>query len=440
MKKILLAIVVIIFLLAGAAFYSIIYTPLPLKLIESALKANGVQISGMTGSLNSGMSIETLEFKNADLELNLKNARFQYAGLSRLMAGELLIEDVNLDQGTVKILKTMQGRAQGSGSSGATSGGRGPIFFKTLRVKMVNISNVSVYSSAVPSRPFVLDRMMLQELVVNQKGVKAERFMVNSGSYDLDVPALEGKAGSFHLSAPIQGKLKAAALTWLKQDVPFTVVTAYSPAGLDLQFQTFDGKLTITHKPTVMLLAELKDFNPQDHLVTDLPFSAMNVKLEIQQFEAILFGTVPVSGSFKAYDALFQITQITPPAPGQPNLKLGVMATSSFTRPHGTQNERFEIDFKPNLMGIATGAVSHDPWLRLDSNFGLPPAPTLARLHYQKAYEELDDLQKAQLDKEAALFAAGPGIQPLLKLKADKPKKGAKGVKSSAKPHAKKKK
>lgn len=423
LKKIILAALGLVVVFVGVVSYLVFFTSVPFKMIESGLRSSGVQITNLQGSLNSGMSVDALELKNANMDLALKNARFKYSGFMGILRGELSISEINLDQMKLHLKSTSsQPEAQTQTQQpGAQALAKAQKPWKgSVRIQLANIKNVEITSDQplVPAVKF--DLMNVTDFVANAEGIKLQRAVLKSSLIDLSVPALEYAVGGLKIQGEIAGMLKPTLVQELRAELPLALKADRGPNGWSVQLMAAQGKLRLVHQPDVFLGFESANFTPSELFQTHFPLSKMSVKGKAGDLLSAMAGQLQWQGEFYLGEALFAFSE--PPAAGSEVGPQGAVAKFERTP------ERFEIRVKPTGVqpaALKTGAAV----LVLDSNRGKPVADTLAHLRFQKALNELTPEERNLVDRDAPYFEAGAGLEPLLK----EPKKQTKSKPSSKK-------
>lgn len=417
-KKIILAALGLLVVITGVAAYLVFFTAFPFKMIESGLRASGVQITNLQGSLNAGMSIDALEVKNEKMDLALKNARFSYSGFMDLFRGEFNISEINLDQMKLHLKSaSMQGQAGTQPQPGTQAAGEQKPWKGSLRIQVANIKNVEITSDQPMVPAIKFDLMNVTEFVASAAGVKLQRASLKSSLIDVSVPPIELASGAFKLQGEIKGMLKPTLIQELKAELPLALKAEKGPTGWSVQLVAADGKLRIVHQPGVFLGVETANFTPNEIFQTGFPLSKMSVKGRAGDLLSAMSGQLSWEGEFYLGESLFAFPEAAPEqSPAGPS--------ASFER----APERFEIRVKPTGIqpaALKTGAAV----LILDSNRGKPVPETLAHLRFQKALAQLTPEERNLVDRDAPYFEPGAGLQPLLQ----EPKKQTKSKSSSKK-------
>jgi hypothetical protein len=428
-KKILLAALGLLVVITGVAAYLLFFTAFPFKMIESGLKASGVQITNLQGSLNSGMSIDALEVKNEKMDLALKNARFSYSGFTDLFRGEFNISEINLDQMKLHLKSAaLQGQA-GAGSTqqpGAEPAAAQKPWKGSIRIQVANIKNVEITSDQPMVPAIKFDLMNVTEFVASAAGMKLQRAVLKSSLMDMSVPPIEFAAGAFKLQGEIKGMLKPTLIQELKAELPLALKADKGPAGWSVQLVAADGKLRLVHQPGVFLGVETANFTPNEIFQTGFPLSKMSVKGKAGDLFSAMGGQLKWEGEFYLGESLFVFPEIPAAAEGQ--LTTPGQSPAGPSANFDRAPERFEIRVKPT--GIQPAALkTGTAVLVLDSNRGKPVADTLAHLRFQKPLAQLSPEERNLVDRDAPYFEAGAGLQPLLQ----EPKKQTKSKPSSKK-------
>ena len=428
-KKILLAGLGLLVVITGVAAYLVFFTAFPFKMIESGLKASGVQITNLQGSLNSGMSIDTLEVKNDKMDLALKNARFSYSGFTDLFMGELNIAEINLDQMKLHLKSAaLQGQAgAGSPQPGAQAAPAQKPWKGSLRIQVANIKNVEITSDQPMVPAIKFDLMNVTEFVASAAGVKLQRAILKSSLIDLSVPPIEAGSGAFKLQGEIKGMLKPTLIQELKAELPLALKADKGPAGWSVQLVAADGKIRLVHQPGVFLGLETANFTPSEIFQTGFPLSKMSVKGKAGDLFSAMGGQLKWEGEFYLGESLFVFPEAAPTASGGAMEAPGQSPAGPSAR-FAREPERFEIRVKPSGVqpaALKTGAAV----LVLDSNRAKPVAETLSHLRFQKPLTQLSPEERNLVDRDAPYFEAGAGLQPLLQ----EPKKQTKSKSSSKK-------
>ena len=91
-------------LLVCGGLYSVMYTSLPLRMIERALEEDGkVRIEGLTGNVSKGIEIEKLEFvDDKGYWSRLEGVKFKYNGLLKAIASQrFVIDELSVEEGII---------------------------------------------------------------------------------------------------------------------------------------------------------------------------------------------------------------------------------------------------------------------------------------------------------------------------------------------------
>ena len=392
----LLGLVVLAVALVGGGYLAAMHTSLPFKTIASMIEAGSanshLRISGLSGSISSGIGIHSITWDDGELA----DVKVTYNGLHDLITNkELILHEVQVGKAHMTVSNwnkenttksetktqnkdnqspssTSKGQAQGSG-------------LKLFRIDHLILSDIALTNP--------LDGFEMSIPKIELKGFEAKNGHFTFDSFTAD-------------SDRLQIVTQAATTPGFKKRVDMTLLPKMSPKirqpihvladmGADAWHLTgFDGKMEFDINPDHSGALHCKNLNLADYYDAPLP---QEINLDISTAKDPVKGNFPMKvgpGSFKLGLRTFDLkpqafsTDKQPPPEGHVDLAVSHAADG-------------DIAFQ--LQPVKEG--SDDAKLVLASQ---PPASlqdTVAKMYYAKPYADLQPGEQKSVDAKVSFFS-----------------------------------
>lgn len=332
-KKILIGLFLFIVIGAASLFGLIFFSSVPLKIVASALQKNGVQVEGLRGSLNSGVSFDTFHFANDKATVTANGVTVAWSSMfSTLIARKMAVENVEANQVLIEV-NGMASMAKPHAAAGAQSpdesdskkpDGASSNFLKAVFLGVENPRGLVEFRvDQIHIKDFVLrEKQSGKEVKISEYSLQALRLAydeaslksltLNSNYATLHVSNLSYKSGVVSFPDPVKGSLKAEGFKeLLKADVPFSLSAKFK--GLtpeDVEVKVFGDKLLANGNAQQVAL-KFNDFSPSFYFKTAHPLTTISISSKPSPFMALMMGMMQVDGhlNFAHADFAFDSSQ-----------------------------------------------------------------------------------------------------------------------------------
>lgn len=305
------SIILLFVALCGGGFYTLFYSSVPLRMIETAIEDSGeVEIDGLSGSIMSGFTIEKLRFKTeGDQWSHLSNIKFKYKS-SWFNSDRIIIEDISVDGGTIyakfdpdnaefEMDPDFDAEFDEARNEIESEFGRGSFGgIKEVRVDLIRIANLKIVN------PDTNDEITLDEVKFDdfhfEDGVLLSmgNLLVNSSQMNITTSPSD-HFSEYETAKHFSGQLNEAVDHRFKKDMPIKVDLAVDDAGEMLYYAYLYDGAVVADRENQLTEFTVTDFNPEDYFKSErsgiLP-SKINVKYSAKT------GFLPISveegGSF----------------------------------------------------------------------------------------------------------------------------------------------
>lgn len=411
MKKLLVFIFVTPILLIATAIGLVWFTEIPVKLLETALRDSGIDVQGMSGNLNRGLTVQTIKMTNDQGSFSAQDLAFEYNGIwdaftqkrvvfERIQARKVEIRLIHGLMGDKKRKFTPPGQAAQQPQDPGQQPGQQKVKFdwsalKEIRFKLVEFSDVSIRAPGMVA-PNEIKLYRVADAVKTEQEFTIAEVKVDSTMIDLLAKGIKSTATQiFSHEGEITGKIKPGLFKELKAEVPFVVVAEQGQSPFPgIRITAFDGKIQARMSMTGGLEYQVTSFNPKEYFIASAPVTEINVsgQATIAQLAAGMF---PAQGEIKLGPVTFKTGFA-----GQsvPNTLQGVHA---FAQDSGAN---FLLVFKPRLSKESVAQTT--PWWELVSDKYPQPIDALAWLYYRKPLAKITGGDRTRLDEDVAGLAA----------------------------------
>ncbi|MBT3982718.1 MAG: hypothetical protein HOE90_15270 [Bacteriovoracaceae bacterium] len=400
-------IVVGFILVVAGGFYAVFFTSAPFGLIESAMTKTGVQVQGMSGSLNSGISVKSIKYKSPDVDFEMYDANYSYAGLKEVFVNKAWhINDLSVKKLVLNIKKLGGPSSKKSKASKkkskAKKGGTEEGLIKELIVDRIKFENILVTSVKMPM-PVKIDHILMTNLVFNKAFATYGLIQVKSNIFNLKAqphPKLKKQISLDRHGSLISGMIDLTSFTEkLKAPMSFEADYLYSKGQFQGNFSFFDGalKVDVPHLEKVALKAI--NLSLQDYFKVDLPFNDLNLDLNMDHPRKMNWAKIKIEGgSYKLGKLTFQFEPGTLLKDGSDGLPPG-MYLNSFVNV-GAGN-KFQLKVSPAMSKNARSPIL----LTLMKNVPLTRTQFLSLIYHGQIKESFDPNLQNEIMKKQGFFA-----------------------------------
>jgi len=429
---------------AAVGAYVLLYTSYPFAQIEQALRQQGFEVEGLTGSLNSGVELSRLAKKTPEADIDLKDVRFRYSGLWELMENRrLIIETVEVGQLHLNIRKLGPGKKKPENQTAPDPGANQQIhqthahaaapFIREFGIRKVNLRNIRINTPFAPI-PLSFNSIELDNLMARAQDqfFSLDKFQLQGNLLDMIVKDLKYADGKFEMLHPLRGTVKQQVFPGLKKDVTFTaLMNIQNEKFIGGMATLFDEKLRLSLDDKKAIDLRIASWTPSEYVETSWPIKDLKLSASAPNFMAAAMGS-RAAGSFEFFgvpfvfaptaEAAAQILSAKdrsgPPTVDGNAVNLGV--NGPVTAFHVRGDRVFKLSFQlaslPGLLGPRT-----TPWAVLESNGTDQPQAAMADLLYGDGFDSLAEDKKQQvlsaleqvMPNPAGMMTAGqlPGFQ-----------------------------
>lgn len=426
-KKVLVLLLVVpiigISAIVGGSLYLFLYTSFPFAMLEDALREQGFEVEGLTGTINSGIEFELLKKADSDGVIEMRGVKVQYSGLYELFENrKLVFENVAVKRMRLAVLRPAH--SEPSHPGGKKSGPKQPegppnttvppSKLEEFPIAEFGIRNVDVrdfeFIHFRSPKPIRIDSMRVSDMkvLINEKKFSLGSFSMQSNFVDMGVKGLALVDKELVMKEPLSGSLKAGVHPILKTDVTFAMKGTFNAADMigDGSLSVFDQKLSLVyvHKKSATLTAA--GWTPADHLGLSLPISDLRLSASASPPEMAMFAT-ELSAGFKLFGKDFVLAngseqlktdpgEAGKPASGMPRITFSLLAPGSMRAYHIRGDKVFELLFSPKDLARTVGPATQ-PWAQLNSIGSLNTQAALADLMFGVPFEQLATEQQGQV-------------------------------------------
>jgi hypothetical protein len=401
-KKIILGITGIFALIFIAAFTAFFFTSLPFKAIGSLLNANGVHTENITGSLNSGITVDKLSFSNEFLDAELVDAKFLWSNMwMTWIKGIIAIELLETTSATIVVKKHKssvtkkfaankdQDAEQSSFGSDAKlhNLSKAPKGLGEFRIDKIHLRNVLI-KDATLQKELNISEFVVDSLKAKNNHFSLKNISLDSNVSDLKVDEIKLTNDSLVMTSPIRGLIKTALFQeLLKSDVAVEFVATMTPETPPSgELKLFENKILIQANKEFVNL-EFKNFSPQDFFNSFIPISEISMKATQAPLISLMMGMAPMLGSVRIGHAVFDFNN--------------PQSIDTGTAQHDGQN----YQLKTNFLALIASIEKANPVLELTG-----PSPSLAvnfaKIYFNKKPEQLSEAEMDLWLKSSAYFVS----------------------------------
>ena len=391
--KIVIGLVVLVAVAVVGVYIALMHTAIPFKAVASMIEKAGadenLRISGITGSLSTGIGIGSVEWTGGELA----DLRITYNGLGDLSARkQLILHEVHVGKAHLDISTWKNDNSEASKPavestpSPGANGGSGLNLFQIDRLTISDVlltNSLTGFSLAIPE--------------FDMTGFKAENGRWEFGQINVDTDRLKIVTTKPE-SAEFQKRVEVSVLPKLhplvRQPIHFTVDVNGDQAKPACRLSAFDGKLVFEIHPDHTGTLHCSGLNLGDFFDAPLP-QDLTLDLASATEAGGKGGPVKIgAGSFKLGVRVFQIT------PG--TFGKGEAADPNHLVLAVSHSDDDEISYE--LLPQQTPGSFNG---RLVSKPPLSPQDTVARVFYGKLYSELEAADQKSVDRKTPFFS-GP--------------------------------
>ncbi len=397
---------IVISLVLGAIWAGVwLFTPLPLLTIAHVLEDKGVSMLGVSGSLVTGVRVDTLQLKTGSAEVSFSDLRFSTEEpWNLLLKRRLIVTDLASQSLVVKLDSAASVRAAAAAAApGAqaapenappAAGDPAPQLSKglaiaslfTVELRQFRISELKVARGPAPAT-------LVGQL--SGEGTKIYQLMLESPGFTLTGPGVEFNTGplqanqqGFRFLKKGTGRVHPGVFKSLRKAATFAASAEVIDSEFALELELFDGKVKAHWDPRISYI-EANGFTPAEYLETPTPIQ--QIVLTMQTDDPRKLGTAEASSSYR--------------------FKLGSQEFSSLAGPVGpnglppaTATSRgVTYTFVPATLDKLPTGVSGALTSTAHSDVG----EMLSELFFQRKYIHVDPENRRWVDLQKPLFSNG---------------------------------
>lgn len=393
--KTLIALLVLVISVAGCILFALIYTAFPFKTVASMIERGGasenLRISGISGSLSSGIGIQSVQWTGGELA----DVRVTYSGLVDLVARkELILHEVHVGKAHLDIANEKNDNVGTSNPSGVASTpsptAKGQPLLKLIQIDRLSFADVLLTNSSTG--------FSLAIPAFEMTGMKAENGRWEFGQMKADTDRLK-IVTTKPQSAAYQNRVEVTLLPKLhpmiRQPIHFTIDVSGDQSNPACRLSAFDGKLTFEIHPDHTGALRCSHLDLADFFDAPLP---QDLTLDLSSAAGAGKKGAPLkigAGSFKLGVRAFQIKPGTFGAGEAADSNHLVLAVSR------SQDDEISYELLPQ---DTPGSVN----ARLVAKPPLSPQDTVARVFFGNLYSELQPADQKSVDQKLPLFSGSP--------------------------------
>ncbi len=368
------------------ALYVLLFTSYPLRQWAQQMEYRGGKVAGIHGSLATGFSLATVQFKNESGRVDLRDIEFKYDLISCLRSRKLSIQNISASHGHVEIVKLDAFKKTNSINPALEP----PRLRKApdanrmadvpISIDRIDISDLTIVT---PFKTVAFKRFYVDQLGLVDKKFNIARVFVKSDAFDINATQLSASGERIQTGKMLTGMVKKTlAPDYVHTDVEFEGFADFAPnqaATGKFYFGLCQRRIQIK-KATGTIDIRTYGYAPSTCLGG--PEILKNVNLTATAIFPLPLPSVK-TGSFALRTTQFQFVR------GE---------TYAFARADKT----FQISTSVmNLLGLSRNLA---PVFQIDSTVHLNVREWLADLYFARRDIELLPDQRELIDRDSGLF------------------------------------
>jgi hypothetical protein len=298
------------------------YTTVPLHVLAFFAKKVDVEMSGFSGNLSRGFSIDTIKLAKEGNEFEFHKVTLNYgSNASRVGIDMVVIDELSMD-GFRVIVKNL-GSAPSPGAKSSKPGAKSqremdpqdPFGIKAMfsgKIHSLVYRKISALNGVMQfpgmEEPFRLKSAVMNNLVYSAQGFQVDSTLLESDRMDLNVPALElSGSGLFTMKDEAKITLKPAFAHALRKDwtaqlkVEGALLSGSMPR-VSGYLKAFDGKGSLTLAEDGKAELTLKEINLEEWFYLTTNLKTFDFHAFTPSVPALLSGQLETSGKIKLGD------------------------------------------------------------------------------------------------------------------------------------------
>jgi hypothetical protein len=393
--KLIKIVLIALFVLAAASTYGLFFTRLPILAAQRLLVSAGIEMTGATGSLMSGIHVDRLSLVGDDRDrFILENFDFAYSGIRNLFdRREFTISSISVGSLRVKVSESKSSsdlaRKEEHSGPGSTPG-------RMVRINKLRIANVLVEHPNL-STPFEMENFEVDSITVTDGKFDFATLSIKSRPLDLDI-----RSGS------VTALLKQELSSRIKQPIAFQ--GAYFPGEGDVdktkfRAAAFNKMLQVQLGNTKIFALRAEGLSLSDFLVDVPPIERMNLGVEFASARSVDWTAGP--GEFYLGSTKFMVPARSPVFVGEAGTKKAVLRIEGT----GMTTDGLRVTVRAGIKTDEEGKFSRqdhkgEAFLEVVSVPALKRDEVLARVLYGRKPAALKQAEKNEVTRVTSFFRA----------------------------------
>lgn len=296
-KKLIFIFVVTPVILLALAVGALLFTSLPLKIFEAYLKPETMQVVGLSGSFNSGVSAEGIKWVTDDGVISLQNIQVSINSIwERYSDRRFVIKEFKVGKGSFKFRgfgKKFTPKHQPPAETQIQTS-EGGATAKNTKAASFEIENLSIedltFETPDPTQNAKIEKFQIKGLLINDRNFRMESLLVKSDKFDLEIEGMKFGAAKGSRDA-IYRKLNLIAKKGMHPalvqdlDITSTVSCPETATQIDqcsqVDVSALKGKVTaafkVSNPPTFQIA--VSDLTVKEYVQVDIPVEHLSLAI-----------------------------------------------------------------------------------------------------------------------------------------------------------------
>ncbi len=389
--RILLGLMLLALIVIGVIYYVVMHTSWPLRsvaeLIEKAGADVDLQLKGVSGSISSGMQVESMVWKTGQVS----DVRIKYNGIADILySRRLILTEIHVGKAHLNVT----GFQPDSTDHEETIPANTIVHHEDSPLKLLQIDRLSLNDIEIRNDA---TGFQLSIPTILWTGFKAESGKIEFGeltanSDRLTIETTPSKLPDFqrHIQVAIFPKLHSR----IRKTIPVSMDIAFLGDKFRYTCSAFDGKLTSMTLPDQSAISQCQGLNLEDYFDAALPRELILNTVHTSNPDNTSSSLEIRGGSFKLGRRTFLIIPQKIHRTAKENRATVVLATSPDDAL--VMNYVMTVNDHGNRLPTISQQVTSNPPMN--------PRDTLAQLFFAKLAADLSEMEQQELDKISESF------------------------------------
>lgn len=400
---------VVLVLALGGAGYALLYSSVPIQLLSKLLAESGIELTGISGSVTGGISIEHFKVKTVGMELDIQGGRYRFTGLTQYLGDRrVVIQSIEAEKASLTLAKVSDTQfprisvlsSAPSPSSPADAplaqvfeSEQNPKGIREFKIEQIRFQHATIKTPKVAT-PLEFHGIEAKNLVMTAQATTLESLNSDGGPITIKLKGFKSEGEKVSIE-PSWGSVKTAfQKETLIKDVTFGISGAWGK-NLAYELKLFDDHVTLQTRPDHTWAVTVKNFTPSEYFKTEFPVHDMNFFTETKAADQTWTAISSISGGYLIGENHFGFYQVQPP---------GTPAGVYYSENRNPKDKSFttflyRISLSPVISEWKFG-------FEIESSKKLSHKDALATLLFGKTSGSLNDEQKSKIEAVSSVITA----------------------------------